>query len=214
MASSQNRPTKRLSSLLSIGGSRSTHDLTETPYSRSPSLRPLPVSRDPSPARQYQSSNVPSRSSSPTHNFSRPRSPQSPSRSPDRLSSLRPAFNGVLGDGDVLLPPPRFTQADPTASWSPPGSRPGSRAESAPGSPMLGATLSRPSTPQTSEAKLRKRRSWMPGRSRNGSQVELGGNNALGAWIVGAEGNVPYDVSQLVTGSKVCIRCATLPAMR
>lgn len=214
MASSQNRSTKRLSSLLPLGGSRSTHDLTETAYSRSPSLRPLPVSRDPSPARQYQLSNVPSRTSSPTHNFSRPRSPQSPTRSPDRLSSLRPAFKGALDDDNVLLPPPRFAQADPTASWSPPGSRPGSRAESASGSPMLGATLSRPSTPQASESKLRKRRSCMPGRSQNGSQVDLGGNNASGAWLVGVEGNIPYDVSQLVTASKVCSRFSSLLLMR
>lgn len=210
MASSQNRSTKRLSSLLPLGESRSTHDLTETPYSRSPSLRPLPVSRDPSPAGQHQLSNVPSRSSSPTHNFSRPRSPQSPSRSPARSSSLLPALNGVLGDDDVLLPPPRFAQATPTASWSLPGSRPGSSGGSASGSPMLGATLPRPSTPQTSESKLRKRRSWMPGRSQNGSQVDLGGNNAFSAWLAGVEGNIPYDVSQLVTGSKVCSRFSCL----
>ena len=206
MASSQNRSTQRLSSLLSLGGSGSSLDLTEKPQSRPPSLRPLPVSRDPSPARQQQLSNAPSRSSSPVHNFSRPRSPQSPTRSPTRLTSLGPAFNGVLADDGILLPPPRIARADPTASWSPPGSRPGSRAGSGHGSPWLGANLSRPSSPSTSESKLRKRRSWMPGRSRNGSEVDLAGNNASGAWTVGVEGNVPYDVSQLVAGSKVCRR--------
>lgn len=206
MASSQNRPTKRLSSLLSLGSSGSSLDLTEKTSSQSPSLRPLPVARDQSPAKQQQLSNPRPRSSSPSYNFSRPRSPQSPTRSPTRLLSLGPAFNEVLGDDGVLLPPPKIAQADPTESWSSTGSRPGSKVGSNPGSPSLGATLSPPSSPSTSDLKIRKRRSWLPGRSRNGSETDLGGNNPSGAWAVGVEGNVAYDVSQLVTGSKVCIR--------
>ena len=220
MASNQNRPAKRLSSLLSLGGSGSTHDLTEKPYSPSPSLRPLPASRDPSPARQQQLSNARSRSSSPVYNFSRRRSPQSESptrsstRSPTRLPSLGPAFNQVLADDGILSPPPKIAEADRTTSWSSTGSRPGSRAGSASGSPKLGASLSRPSTPPSSEPKLRKRRNWMPGRSRNGSQDDLAGNNAFGAWVVGAEGNVPYDVSPLATGSKVCMSWSTSTLQR
>ena len=200
MTSSQEQPARRLSAFFSLSRNSSSYDLNEKQYSPSPSLRPLPVSRDPSPGRLQHLSNPRLRSSSSAQNFSRPSSQQSPFLP----ISLGPAFNGLLGDDDVLLPPPRIAQADPTAPGSPTGSRPGSSAGSRPASPSLGADLLQPATPPTSESKLHKRRSWMLGKSRSESQVSLDGSHTFGAWVIGAQGEIPYDVKQLVTASKVC----------
>lgn len=123
---------------------------------------------------------------------------------PDGSGSIGPA------DSTLLLPPP-LSELTPLRTSSPPGSRPGSRAGSRPGSRPASPARAfapvdsplRPLTPST-EAKQSKRRSWLPGFNRNESQENI---EQPRAWICGAQENIPYDVSPLISAQNVRGHC-------
>ncbi len=88
-----------------------------------------------------------------------------------------------------------------SAPLSSAGSRPGSRPPSRPGSP----TKSRPQTP-TKDQNLRRRRSWLPGRSKvEVQEQEPGPEHTWQAWIVTPQEKRPYDVAALTDFQKVPI---------
>lgn len=185
------KPTKRISSLFSLG---SQQPKVQLPPSPSPS-RPSPTSRKSSPVGQRLLN-----SHSPT--------PISAAHSPSLSISHAPDLADVTKNG-VLLPPPLLDNSSLRTS-SPTGSRPGSSAGSAPGSrpgsPARHLTapdsLLRPLTP-TTEARQAKRRSWLPGRSHGGSPGPVEAAHGLRAWVSGAGGRIPYDLSCLVNAQNV-----------
>ena len=139
---------------------------------------------------------------------------QSPNGS---LEGSRPVSRGNALDsrpvsrGNPLdsRPASRGNQFESRNSSRPPSSRPPSRPPSQPASRPASPIKFRPSTPMarpltpTTEAKLAKRRSWMPGKLRKAGPD--GGDHATSpqAWTVTPKGKTPYDVSALANFHRV-----------
>ena len=131
---------------------------------------------------------------------------QSPNGS---LGSSRPVSRGNPTDS---RPASRGNPFDSRSSSRPPSSRPPSRPPSQPASRPASPVKLRPSTPTarpmtpTTEAKLAKRRNWMPGKIRKAGQD--GGDivNSLRAWMVMPKEKVPYDVSELASFHRVSFK--------
>jgi len=188
----ESKTSKRLSSLFSLG----TQDpKVHLPPSPSPS-RLSHSSRNASPVGQRLSTSH-RQHSSPTHHLS---PTNSAAHSPSLTFSHAPELADVTANG-LLLPPPLVDQS-PLRTWSPAGSRPGSR----PASPIQPLNSSdgplRPLTP-TTDARQAKRRSWFPGRGHGESPGTAEVAQGLRAWISGAGGRVPYDLSCLVNAQTV-----------
>ena len=131
--------------------------------------------------------------------------PQSPSSS---IASSRPVSRGNQLDS---RPPSRGNQFDSRSSSRPPSSRLPSRPPSRPASRPASPIKLRPSTPMarpltpTTEAKLARRRSWMPGKLRKPEQD--GGDQVNGpqAWMLTPKGKTPYDISGLASFHRVSL---------
>ena len=223
------KTARRISSLFSLGspvpekdnnGGVNLKPLPAPTTSRTPSpirqAYPVPMKRDPSPARLH-------RPITPTPiNFSRPSS-TSPTRSVRRsssstnlrsqhgrnpstvTSSFGPLMSPPLEIDDQLLPPSHEYSTltrpqSPGEASSRPESLAGSAFVSNLPSPTRLENHSRPSTP-TTDAKQRRRRSWMLGRGRPSSQSDSDHSHALRAWILGSQAS--YEVSHLVSSQKV-----------
>lgn len=150
--------------------------------------------------------------------------PQSPQHlspypiQPESHGGSRPASVGSrpqsrASNDDLLGHPPTFLKPLPIRPESPgggrrvsgesglgssAGSRPGSRPPSRPASPIK----SRPQTP-TTEQKIGKRRSWLPGRFKAEAQDEWHDTQTTPASIITPEGKLPYDTSLLANFQKV-----------
>ena len=133
-----------------------------------------------------------------------PRSDSTGGNRPTSGASSRP--NSM---DDTSLQHPSFLKPLPVRSESSSGSRPvstGSGPEGLASPPLLSPSLSssRPSSPNTirpptpaGEHKLSKRKSWIPGRSRAGSQSVEDGPHDQQAWIVTPKEMFPYDTTAL-----------------
>lgn len=111
----------------------------------------------------------------------------------------RPASRGNPFDSRSNSRPPSShpPSRPPSRPLSQPASRPASPIRQRPQTPTA-----RPLTP-TSEAKLAKRRSWMPGKLRKPGQEEGDHANSPQAWIVTPKEKIPYDASGLATFQRV-----------
>ena len=107
----------------------------------------------------------------------------------------RPASRGNPFDSRPASRPP--SNRSPSRPSSQPASRPASPIKLRPQTPTA-----RPLTP-TTEAKLAKRRSWMPGKLRKPEQDEGDHVNNPQAWMVAPHEKIPYDVSGLANFQKV-----------
>jgi len=92
----------------------------------------------------------------------------------------------------------------PVSGHSGPGSSAGSRSGSRPPSRPASPIKSRPQTP-TTEQKLSKRRSWLPGRFRAEAQDEGLDTQTTQASMITPQGKLPYDTSLLANFQKVTI---------
>lgn len=106
-------------------------------------------------------------------------------------------------------PVSRGNQFESRSSSRPPSSRPPSRPPSQPASRPASPIKFRPQTPTarpltpTTEAKLAKRRSWMPGKLRKAGQDEGDHVHSPQAWMVTPNEKIPYDVSALASFHRV-----------
>lgn len=198
----ESKTAKRLSSLFSLGNQDPG---VHRPPSPSPS-RLTHSSRNSSPLGQRPSTSSHLQHPSSTHHLS-PKN--SPAPSPSQRVLYAPEIADVTANG-LLLPPP-LIDPSPLRTSSPTGSRPGSR----PASPIRPLhppdSPRRPLTP-TTEAGRAKRRSWLPGHRGHGeSPATAEAAHGLAAWISGAGGRIPYDLSCLVTAQTVRpVNCTTL----
>ena len=125
-----------------------------------------------------------------------------PSASSSRPNSGIPA----LGYGSLLNLKPLPHPADERISR--PSSRASSQGSSRPSSPSkqfkpLTPTEEERSTTPTLEAKLGKRRSWLPSRQRGEIQNESPPAHMPAAWFVNSQEKAPYDAAALASFSKV-----------
>ena len=131
---------------------------------------------------------------------------QSPNGS---LGGSRPVSRGNPLDS---RPASRGNQFESRNSSRPPSSRPPSRPPSQPASRPASPIKFRPSTPTarpltpTTEVKLAKRRSWMPGKLRKAGPDGGDHANSLRAWTVTPKGKTPYDVSALANFHRVSLQ--------
>jgi len=179
------------------------------------------TSRDPSPGLNNWSPGAPPSSSStqtfqsPTPQLTTPSYTSLVGASPWGASAPahQPLHPHASPSGDGLVPPPRIGDpfyerpSSPTSSRG--GSLPRGRQEirtssisnSHASSPIPGSDGTRPTTP--TEGKLSKKRSWMPGRSRNGSVSEASIGPSEEAWVVTPHGRGSYDSSYLLKAQPV-----------
>ena len=204
MAATTKKPSRRISSIFSIGSNSSAKSGTSS--STSESLHPDKPTRNPEKLPQLSTDIHVSLSApdlpdlrngqSPAQTSASPGlTPTFPSTTPIEPGSLVPHF-------DSTKQMPRRTGSPGSRSNSRPASRTGSRGGSRPTSPTKGF---RPLTP-TQDAKLSKRRSWLPGRSR---PVSRDGAGAVpNAWILlpGTEERKSYDTSALASLGRVSLR--------
>ena len=124
---------------------------------------------------------------------------QSPSSS---LGGRRPASRGDPIDSRSSSRPP--SSRPPSRPPSQPASRPTSPSKFRPQTPTARPQTpsTRPLTP-TTEAKLAKRRSWMPGKLRKPGQDEGDHAHSPQAWMVTPNEKIPYDVSALANFHRV-----------
>ncbi len=234
MSASHSKMARRISSIFSLASNSTDRSSNESRLATAPSQSPRPStsSRGPSPATFSQKSTPDLRPITPV-----PYSPDdirngstltpqqyapqqyTPQQSPYLGASLSP----TLEDNGALLEPPQSLKPLPERPNSTPGSRPGSRPQSRAGRPVSRASNdnlaasrggSRPTSPAkhrpltpTTESKLNKRRSWLPGgRSRSASQ---GGSEDVGvgqAWIITPQEKTHYDIHPLIGFHKVSAR--------
>ena len=137
-----------------------------------------------------------------------------------RRASISGRPHSRLGDGEFPHQSP-LLKALPNRSESPagfrplsggsaPGSNAGSRPSSRPPSRPASPVKSRPQTP-TNESKLRKRRSWVPGRSKVDIPECKQESYPSQAWVVSPQEKHPYDVTSLANFLKVCWLPPALP---
>ncbi|KAI9877528.1 MAG: hypothetical protein M1830_003640 [Pleopsidium flavum] len=194
MAAPKDSKAKRLSSLFSLGSQEPKVPVPPSPSSS----RLLYSSRNQSPSGQRLPSSQIRLSSSAQHLPLSIPSNQSPSLTP----SSAPGFDDFTNNS-LLLPPP-IADLTPLRTSSPPGSRSGSKHGSRPGSRPVSPirSFASPDSPlwpltPTTEARLSKRRSWFPGSSLSESQGASEETSSSRAWISGAQGKIPYDISHL-----------------
>ena len=122
------------------------------------------------------------------------------------LAGSRPVSRGNQMDS---RPPSRGNPFESRSSSRPPSSRPPSRPPSQPASRPASPIKLRPLTPTarpltpTTEAKLAKRKSWMPGKLRKAGPDGGEHTNSLQAWLVTPQEKTPYDVSGLASFHRV-----------
>lgn len=194
MVSATDKPSTRISSIFSLGSTSSRRSGTSSDTSES--LHPNKGSRDSTPAKLPQlSTDV--RLSLSTPDLRNENSPAQTSASPGLTPTFRQTtpieWGALLPHLDSLKQPPQRTGSPGSRSKSRPASIAGSRGGSRPASP----TKPFRSLTPTHEARLSKRRSWLPGRSRPQSR-DVGGGMPQ-AWVVlpGQEEKITYDVSPL-----------------
>ena len=137
-----------------------------------------------------------SRPGSPPKNFSRPTSSDG-----SRATSPSRQFIYPIAQASENSRPSRPPSRVGLTPTSRPSSRTGLTPISTPISPVK--HLSRPTTP-TTEKRLSKRRSWLPGRSKHDSADEGEGAHAPPhAWELSPNQQRPYDVSPLLNFQKV-----------
>ena len=141
-------------------------------------------------------------------------------QSPYRNATPLPPMNEDGNGEGMLQPPPPVTQI-PQRMGSPNGSRPtsvvgagsrpasrdfsGSQGGSRPGSRVASPSkFHRPSTPGA-EKKLKKRRSWLPGKSTFEPADGSDGESLPQAWIVTPNEKINYDLDPLIHFQKVRI---------
>lgn len=135
-----------------------------------------------------------------------------------------PPLPPLVENGDSLLvPPPPLTI--PSQTSSPPGSRPGSRAGRPLSRPISRDTFSRdrplsrdihsrdgsrlpsragsPPPALQVDAKLKKRRSWMPGSSPIDTTSPTDTSPNAQAWLITARDKIPYDLTNLINFRQV-----------
>ena len=136
--------------------------------------------------------------------------PSFPSRSSSRPSSIAGMPSST--DEPLLAPPPLLkplpgrsespSSSRPVSRGSGPESLPGSRPPSRPGSRPASPNTSRPQTP-TSDQRLLKRKSWLPGKSHAGSRGGEDTAQTPQAWAVTPQQKIPYDVNPLANFHRV-----------
>lgn len=197
MATAADKPSRRISSIFSLGSNSSGKSGASS--NTSTSLHPNEASRNASPAKLPQLSTE-IRESASTPDLRSGDAPTSTSASPGRLT---PTFRPIsASEAGILLSPVDSMRQSPQRTGSP-GSRSNSRPASGAGSrPSSPTKFFRPLTP-TQETKLSKRRSWLPGRSRPESHD--GGGTIPQAWLVepGQKENIRYDLAPLANLRKV-----------
>ena len=193
-------PTKRISSLFSIGSSSSERSgaSSDTTAARHPNK----ASRDSSPANLPQlSTNIPVSASNPDlRNGHAPTKSASPGRLTPTFRPTTPIEPGnLLSQMDAMKETSQRTTSPGSRPNSRPASRSGSRAGSRPSSPTK---FFRPLTP-SQEIKLSKRRSWLPGKNRPESHD--GAGEMLRAWLLepGQQESIQYDLAPLANLRKV-----------
>lgn len=200
MATSPNKPSKRMSSLFSIGSTSSERSGASS--NTSESLHPNKASRDSSPA------NLPQLSTDLRVSASNPdlRNERTPTKSasPGRLTpTLRPTTpiepGNLLSQMDPVRDSSQRSMSPGGRPNSGPASRPGSRANSRTSSPTK---FFRPLTP-SQETKLSKRRSWLPGKTRPESHDGVG--EMLRAWLLDPDQqeSIKYDLAPLANFRRV-----------
>lgn len=189
------KPSRRISSLFSLGGSSSEPPASSSAASSESSGRLSKVKNRISSAASSSSTQQ-----SATHltapEYPEPSMPRR--QSPPNLLTVQPVGAVTiepLSPLSPLSPPPPLLDV-PSRSSSPGGF--GSR----PGTPTVGVE---------GEGKLRKfrRKSGLFGIG-NGSSTDVsrgGGASKPLAWIVGHKGQVPYNLTMLLNGEKVCVCC-------
>ena len=186
--------SSRISSILSIGSQGSSYSDRSSNGSRVPSsVHPARPSREPSP-----------RPPSPVRNLPSPQDGQT-YLSPPPSATLSPSLQGESDAPPLLRPTPMRTE-------SPCGSRPGSRPQSRAGSrPSSSRAASRPGSPTkihpltpTTEHKLSKRKSWLPGRLRKEAREGMGSGHTSQAWLVTPQEKIEYDLCPLTKSQRVC----------
>jgi hypothetical protein len=197
MALTESKTVRRISSLFSMGSSRDEDSSQKSQASTSGHLRT--PSQNPMTGRAENPS--PRRHSASGHN---PMATDSISRLNPQATIPPPKFDPSLAA--PLMPPPPLTTLDPSHPYNQTGSAPNSRPGSRPNSrPQTPTTLAPPGGglrgSPTPEAKITKRRSWLPGRSRGDASEETQG--VFAAWIAGLQHRVMYDVKPLTNGERV-----------
>ncbi len=215
MATPLAKSARKLSTLFSSGSSRDDSDAVLSHSSTSPHLRGS--SHDLSGAGSRSNASLPKSASL---------SKIAGHRAHNSINSHNPIMPPPINTATLspLAPPPTLVNYGPPRPASSHGSarsRPSSRATSREGS------RSRPSTPTTigppasanspvartqtipRDTKISKRHSWVPRKPGNGPD-ELGSQEPK-AWIAGLREHIPYDLSPIFRGEKVC-RAASLLA--
>ncbi len=124
------------------------------------------------------------------------------------IGGSRPVSKGSPMDS---RPASRGNPFESRSSSRPPSSRPPSRPPSQPASRPASPIKFRPQTPTarpltpTTESKLAKRRSWMPGKLRKAGQEEGDHANSLQTWMITPKEKIPYDVSALASFHRVSL---------
>ena len=123
----------------------------------------------------------------------------------------------MIEDGDGMLQPPALHRPQPQGLDSPNGSRPSSRmgrpesksgiesrGNSRPGSRQGSPSKLRPPTPGL-DSKIKKRRSWIPGKSSTETTEGKKGGEGTQAWVVTSHEKENYDMGPLVHFQQVCM---------
>ena len=200
MATSPSKPSKRISSLFSIGSTSS--EKSGASSNTSESLHPNKPSRDSSPAALPQlSTNIRVSASNPDlRNEHTPTKSASPGRLTPTLRPTTPIERGnLLSQMDPARDSSQRSMSPGGRPNSGPASRPGSRANSRSSSPTK---FFRPLTP-SQETKLSKRRSWLPGKTQPESHD--GAGELLRAWPLDPDQqeSTKYDLAPLANFRRV-----------
>ncbi|KAI9831042.1 MAG: hypothetical protein M1819_005280 [Sarea resinae] len=188
MTSAKDKSVKRLSSLFNLTEGGREPRVKISPFE--PNTR-FSRSASPSADRQAQQSPLPG-----------PNKLLSPHR-PVPFLSEPGSFVSESGSNSLAPPRPSSSHSNFRTS-SPPQSRPTSRAGLEPGiAPHSSGPQSslQVDSGSTGDAKQSKRRSWLPGILRSESPEH--GSHAPEAFLIGHEGKIPYDLSNLTGAQKV-----------
>ncbi|KAL1962382.1 hypothetical protein VTN77DRAFT_9721 [Rasamsonia byssochlamydoides] len=177
MLSAPVKSARRISSLLNLGSNRDSRSL-KPQQKDSPDLSAQPSGRARSSSRPARHASAPQ----PNSTESRPKTSSGP---------IDP-----LDLNDPLPPPPSLLAVNKALSEGG-DSRPGSRDSS----PAL-APPSRPGTPGESHPRLSKRKSWMPGKLRSPSSMDVRVHE-YEAWVAGLDQKIPYDLGPLSRGEVI-----------
>ena len=196
------KPSKRISSIFSIGSSSS--EKSGASSDTTASLHPSKASRDSSPANLPQlSTDIRVSASNPDlRNAHTPTKSASPGRLTPTFRPTTPIEPGnLLSQMDSMREASQRSRSPGSRPNSRPASRSGSRAGSRASSPTK---FFRPITP-TQENKLSKRRSWLSGKPRPESHD--GAGEMLRAWLLepGQQESTKYDLAPLANLRRVSL---------